>query len=196
MTIFKELIYSGVQSGQIPARTRAARDWYRDAASQSEGDFRPSKVVRGFSEKKRVAKPEPGYMYAFKYDPKFKKTLPYYDTFPLIFPIESYPDGLLGINFHYLPFALRARLMDALYTIASDRRYDEETRILATYDILKAAKKFKMFKPTIKKYLYRYVKTPFLEITAVEWDIALFLPMDNFKKADREEVWKDSRSKI
>jgi len=196
MLIFKELIYNGVRSGQVPARTKAARTWYRDAASQATGNYRPSSVVRQYSEKRRVSKPEPGYMYSFKYDPKMKKTLPYYDVFPLIFPIDLSADGFLGINFHYLPLPLRAKLMDALYTVASDKRYNEETKILATYDTLKGASKFKAFKPTIKKYLYQHVKTPLLEITAAEWDIALFLPMESFKKASAQEVWKDSRGKI
>ena len=196
MLIFKELIYNGVRSGQVPARTKAARTWYRDAASQATGNYRPSSVVRQYSEKRRVSRPELGYMYSFKYDPKMKKTLPYYDVFPLIFPIDLSADGFLGINFHYLPLPLRAKLMDALYTVASDKRYNEETKILATYDTLKGASKFKAFKPTIKKYLYQHVKTPFLEITATEWDIALFLPMESFKKASAQEVWKDSRGKI
>jgi hypothetical protein len=196
MLIFKELIYNGVRSGQIPARSRASRTWYRDAAQQVTGKFQPSKVVRQFPEKKRVARPEPGYMYSFKYDPKHKKTLPYYDVFPLVFPVQQYSDGFLGINFHYLPLPLRAKLMDALYTVASDKRYNEETRILVSYDILKSASKFAMFKPTTKRYLYQHVKTPFLEITAAEWDIALFLPMESFKGASASEVWKDSRGKI
>jgi hypothetical protein len=35
-----------------------------------------------------------------------------------------------------------------------------------------------------------------MEITAPEWDIALFLPMESFKKATKETVWQDSRGKI
>lgn len=196
MLIFKELIYNGVRAGQVPARTKAARTWYRDAAAQATGNYRPSNVVKQFSEKKRVGRPEPGYMYAFKYDPKFKKTLPYYDMFPLIFPIDFYGDGFLGINFHYLPLPLRAKLMDALYSLSTDKRYDEETKLVATYQTLNKASKYAAFKPTVKRYLYENVKTPFLEITAAEWDIALFLPMESFKKASTDEVWKDSRSII
>ena len=35
----------------------------------------------------------------FFYDPKLKKKLPYYDTFPLVLPLENYSDGFLGLNF-------------------------------------------------------------------------------------------------
>ena len=58
-----------------------------------------------------------GQMFMFFYDPKNKQTLPYYDRFPLVFPIELYSDGFLGINLHYLPQKYRANLMDALYSI-------------------------------------------------------------------------------
>ena len=49
----------------------------------------------------------------FIYSPKFAKTLPYYDTFPLVMPLELAEGGFYGLNFHYLPYALRARLLDA-----------------------------------------------------------------------------------
>jgi hypothetical protein len=198
MLIFKEIIYRGVNAGQLPARNKAARDWYRDAAQQTDNVAAksPSKVIRSFEQKRRVARMDPGYMYLFKYDPKGKLKLPYYDTFPLIFPIDLTSDGFMGINFHYLPYVLRAKLMDAIYSTVSDKRYDEKTKVGITYNILKSASKYKAFKPTVKRYLYDHVRSPFLEITAVEWDIALFLPLERFKKSDRQTIWNDSRAMI
>lgn len=198
MLIFKELIYSGVNQGIVPARTVAARNWYRDAAEQIDNPNRlsTSKVIRSFQQKRKVGRMEPGFMYLFKYDPKGKQTLPYYDTFPLIFPIETYPDGFLGINFHYLPLALRAKLMDAIYSTTTDKRYDDNTKVAISYRILKSASKYKAFKPTVKRYLYEHVRSQFLEIKAVEWDIALFLPLEKFKKSDKATIWSDSRSMI
>ena len=43
-----------------------------------------------------------GRMYFFWYDPKLKDVLPVYDRFPMVFPIERYSDGFLGLNLHYL----------------------------------------------------------------------------------------------
>lgn len=198
MLIFKEIIYRGVNAGMLPARNSMAREWYRDAAQQSENvaSSTPSKVIRSFAQKRKVTRMDPGYMYLFKYDPKGKRSLPYYDTFPLIFPIDLTSDGFMGVNFHYLPLVLRAKLMDAIYSTVSDKRYDEKTKVGITYNILKSASKYKAFKPTIKRYLYDHVRSPFLEITAVEWDIALFLPLERFKKSDTQTVWKDSRAMI
>ena len=51
----------------------------------------------------------------FFYDPKYKKTLPYYDTFPLVLPLERIPGGFAGINFHYLrPVKARFTLLERL----------------------------------------------------------------------------------
>ena len=135
-------------------------------------------------------------MYGFAYDPKWKKELPYYDQFPLIFPVEFHADGFTAINFHYLPHILRARLMDALYTTVNNKVYDATTKVRISYDILKGVSKFRLFKPTLKKYLRNHIRSNFFQIASNEWDIALFLPTENFKKASKDQVWADSRKKI
>ena len=86
--------------------------------------------------------------------------------------------------------------MDALYSVTTDKRYDENTKVLATYNILQKASKFKYFKPTVKRYLSKFVRSPFMQITAAEWDIAIFLPVENFKKASKEDVWAESRKMV
>ena len=114
-------------------------------------------------------------MYHFRYDPKGAKTLPYYDKFPLIFMVGPAAGGFYGINLHYLPPQLRAKLMDSLY------------------DITNSASKYKFFKPTFKHYLSSQVKSEFIEINSTEWDTALFLPTERFEKARKSKVFADSR---
>ena len=137
-----------------------------------------------------------GRMYTFFYDPKTKKDLPYYDRFPLIFKIKNVSGGFLGINMHYLPPQLRARLMDALYPLVTNRKYDETTRLRLTYDVLNSAAKYRFFKPTIKKYLNNHVRSRFILINANQWDMALFLPTERFVKKNKNFVWKESRRAI
>ena len=126
---------------------------------------------------------EIGHMYFFSYDPKTKDDLPYYDRLPLIFPFNSTSNGIYGINMHYLPYGLRAKLMDALYTIISDTRFDEKTRLKLSYDVLSSTSRFKYFKPCIKQYLYSHIRSQFVHIRADEWNNALFLPVERFQKA-------------
>jgi hypothetical protein len=122
--------------------------------------------------------------------------LPYYDKFPLIFMVGPAQGGFYGINLHYLPFKLRAKLMDSLYTISSNRKFDESTQLALSYNVLSSASKFKYFKPTFKHYLYNHVQSSFMLIHPTEWDIALMLPTQRFAKASTYKVYSDSREMI
>ena len=134
----------------------------------------------------------PGRMFMYFYDPKHKKTLPYYDRFPLVIPVDEAEGGFVGLNMHYLPLRQRAVLMDALYKTVSDQRYNEKTKMRINYNVLKNASRFKSFKPTFKKYLASNVRTRFVKIEPVEWDIALFLPLQRFEKASAARIHRDS----
>ena len=195
-TVFDDLLLKGVRQGELPARTQQSREWFRNQARTSNvrGDKGASQIVR---DRSRIAnRASLGGMYFFFYDPKTKAKLPYYDRFPLIFKVGQSRGSFDGINMHYLPYRLRARLMDALYETANNKRYDESTRLKLSYDVLKAASKYKEFKPTYKKYLTSNVRSRFIEINASEWDIALFLPVERFEKASKNTVWRDSRNAI
>jgi hypothetical protein len=193
--IFDKLLLQGVRSGQAPARTKAARSWFRNIASEiTSNRVTPNKMLADTS--RMVPGVEPGKMYHFRYDPKLKQTLPYYDKFPLIFMVGPAQGGFYGINLHYLPFKLRAKLMDSLYTISSNRKFDESTQLALSYNVLSSASKFKYFKPTFKHYLYNHVQSSFMLIHPTEWDIALMLPTQRFAKASTYKVYSDSREMI
>lgn len=133
-----------------------------------------------------------GMMYFFVYDPKTKETLPYYDRLPLVLPIEMYHDGFLGLNLHYLAPNYRAILLDKLTGVATNKKFDERTRLRLSYDLLAGSKKYKLFEPCLKRYLYSHMKSKFVKIEASEWDIAIYLPVERFTKAKKEAVFKDS----
>ena len=194
--IFDNILIQGARQGIIPARTVAARDWYRSAAGKLMSNISPSVFEKRTDEARKVSSMEFGYMYAFKYDPKTKNDLPYYDTFPLIFPVRMDSDGFLGINFHYLPPVLRAKLMNALYSTLTNKKYDDTTKVKISYSILQSASMYRYFKPMLKKYLRSQVRSQFLEVQVNEWDIAIFLPTESFRKADTGRVWEESRKKI
>ena len=194
--IFDNILIQGARQGIIPARTVAARDWYRSAAGKLTSNITPGSFEKRPDEARKVSSMEFGYMYAFKYDPKTKNDLPYYDTFPLIFPVRMDSDGFLGINFHYLPPVLRAKLMNALYSTLTNKKYDDTTKVKISYSILQSASKYRYFKPMLKKYLRSHVRSQFLEVQVNEWDIAIFLPTESFRKADTGRVWEESRKQI
>jgi hypothetical protein len=191
--LFDQLLSKGVRSGQIPGRTQQARDWFRDTASKIK-NINEGNLLR--SRDALTNRIEIGKMYMFSYDPKTKKDLPYYDTFPLIFPFNTAPDGFMGINLHYLPYILRAKLMDMLYNYVSDPKLDDKARLKITYSVLSGAATHKYIKPCVKRYLTSHVRSKFINIVPTEWDIALFLPVENFQKANKTKVWADSKKMI
>lgn len=191
--VFDEILERGARAGKIPALSANARNWFRQEARGTTTN--PTRVMS--NNRDRMASTiQPGHMYLFNYDPKLKKSLPYYDTFPLIFPLEEHGKSFLGINLHYLPLRQRAVLMDALYSLASDKNFNEQTRLQVSYNILKASSKYRFFRPAVKRYLRSHVKSRFLKINSKEWDIALFLPLQRFQKATAEQVYRDSRKMV
>ena len=135
---------------------------------------------------------EYGSMYFFAYDPKHKETLPYYDMFPLVIPIERYSNGFLGINFHYLYPKQRAILLDQLMTFANNTNMDETTRIKLTYNSLGSFSKYKRARPCIHRYLDEHIRSQLVQVDANDWGTALFLPVERFKKMNKTQVWAES----
>ena len=132
-----------------------------------------------------------GNMNFFVYDPKHKKTLPYYDRFPLIIPIEEKNTYFLGINFHYLSIPYRISLIEKL--IKFQRTVANEQRIILEW---RDIKRFREVRPAIKKYLKRNVRTTFVKIKEEEFRLALMLPVQDFAKATKYKVYYDSRRMI
>lgn len=190
-TIFDTIITQGVRSGQIPARTQGARDWFRETAEKIR-TVNERTLMKG-DNARLTSTPIIGSMYMFNYDPKWKDELPYYDRFPLVFPFRKVPGGFYGLNLHYLPPPLRAKLMDALYDYANNTRYDETTRIKLNYQLLTSIAKLRFFSPCVKHYLNEHVRSRFVYVYPSEWDIALFLPTERFTKQSKVTVWNDSK---
>ena len=119
---FDKILEKGAALGKLPAKERKSRDWFRTQARKTS--ITPRKL-QSEAKSQAVGRVSMGRMYFFAYDPKTKKELPYYDRFPLIFPFKKAQGGFMGINLHYLPPRLRAKLMDALYGLVTNKKYDE-----------------------------------------------------------------------
>ena len=163
--------------------------WYREKIKEF-GTPGPLDLLR---DGKRNNKPFYGKLNMFMYDPKFKKKLPYYDTFPLVLPLEMYSDGFLGINLHYLPIPLRIKLLDRLVDYSNNTQFDESTRLIVDYSRLK---KIDMIKPCLKRYLASNVRTKFRKVEAEEFMVATLLPVQRFKKQSDSHVFAKSRGMI
>ena len=94
--------------GGLGKSMRDSMNWFKNKVKEIQGRALPAarKLRSELEDQGRlVAQPKLGQMYFYRYDPKFKDKLPYYDTYPLIFPFkyETSPNpGFWGINLHYL----------------------------------------------------------------------------------------------
>lgn len=186
---FLDKLRNALNRNQGVAKTRNARDWFarRGRALKSELRNKFTQVDTAdefYNKSKKVSKNKigPGTIFAYFYDPKYKKDLKYYDRFPLVLVFDFKPDGFIGCNFHYLPPMLRAKLMDEI---------DKSKSIN-----WKALSRIKEIKPTVKRYLYKHISSKVVQIDDDEKEIALFLPTERFKKESKLVVWNDSRSMI
>ena len=192
MAYLMDRINQQLATSGYTVRTRQARDWLRSKLPELKPT--PQKLMQ---DKERMTSSNfIGHMYFFFYDPKTKDSLPYYDKFPLVIPIQRYKDGFLGLNLHYIHPKQRIILLDKLSQFASNKNFDMQTRLKLSYQTLTAFSKAYEATPCIKRYLANHVESRFVEIFADEWDIAALLPVEQFEKATTSKVWSDSRKKF
>ena len=168
---------------------RKTAAWYRNAVSSIADRTSARRLM---NQGKLIGRPSTGRLNMFFYDPKTKARLPYYDVFPLVLPLEPIKGGFMGLNFHYLPYILRFRLLERLQRFA-DGGMKSTTKFNANYDDVKG---INLVKPTIKKYLYSQTRSQFLRIDFDEAALAAYLPVQQFRKAGTTKVWSDSRGMI
>jgi hypothetical protein len=143
-----------------------------------------------------TSKVEIGAMYMYFYDPKFKDQLPFYDTFPLVLPFGPAKGGFYGINVHYLPYLLRAKVLGELMNFADSKTLTPTSKMRLSYNLLNSLQTAAEIKPCIKHYLTTHVRSQFMKINPVDWKAAIFLPVEAFVGATKESVFRDTRSKI
>ena len=159
-----------IKTGNEPFR------WYRNRIKEL-GTPSTAELLRSGKLAKR---PHEGFLNMYIYAPKFKDTLPYYDTFPLIMYLKPAEKGFYGLNFHYLPYALRARLLSRLDPNAN----------------YSALKNVRLVKPTLKRYLNSNVRSRFRKLEEEDFMTAIMLPVQRFRKSSASKVWSDSRKAI
>ena len=176
----------------LTPRTNASRAWLRAKVK----DLKPTSSALMRDRERLKGTSMIGKMYFYFYDPKTKDSMPYYDRFPLVIPIEKYNDGFLGLNLHYIHPKYRMILLDKLSDTMSNDTYDDKTKLKINYRYLAAASRIFEANPCIKRYLFTQIESRFLEITADEWDIAAMLPVESFVGATTSKVYADSRKKF
>ena len=132
-----------------------------------------------------------GQMYAFQYNPKHKETLPYYDMFPLVVISEPLPTGFSGINLHYIPPLVRARLLGKLMD-ASDLDVDVKSKLNSQWGFIRNFSRFPEVRGAVKKYLTSQVSSRMYKVNPEHWKSAIFLDTQQFVGAQAAHIYRQS----
>ena len=151
--------------------------WYKRKVSELASRISAGRLMR---EGKILKTPGFNQLNFFRYNPNTIAILPYYDTFPLVMPIDSAKGGFLGINFHYLPIPLRMRLLETL----AKRNFDGDYSKL---------KNIRLIKPCVKHYLKSQFASGFYRLDELDYAPAIFMPVQSFKKAGMSAAHRDAR---
>jgi hypothetical protein len=196
MASLLDTLTKAVSKGEIKSRAKRSAQWFQDKLKGLKGEARnrfsstnPDKFYRE-SENKIAPmglkkKAQFGDLFCYHYDPKYKKTLPYYDAFPLIMLIGSDKDTFLGCNFHYLNPRFRAILLDKL-TAKIGEGLPKWSKI----------SKIREIAPTVKRYRFDHIDKKVIQIEEDEKEIAIFLPLERFRKSSKSSVWSDSKGRF
>lgn len=173
MSLFNK-ISREMNAAGIKPRTDAARAWLGEKIGKLRIPTDRSNILNDAS---RISpKAFIGRMYFYHYDPKYKDVLPVYDKFPLVIPIETYSDGFLALNLHYLDPYSRLALLDKLLDFVNNDKYNDSTKLNLSYDLLSRTKRYSLFEPCIKRYLLNHIRSSVIYIEPNNWETAIFLP--------------------
>ena len=199
----EESIYQKIlkqSSIQLFEREEESRRWFREKATEvNKNKIIPTNII---IEKEHVPSikniKQVGSLFLYNYAPKHKKTLDYYDTFPIVFPFKIVAQGFYGLNLHYLPTPYRAIFMDNMYSFLNSKDIEKNTTRLAkiTYSVLESRKNLRFFRPCIHMYLHKNIRSKIAFIPPKEWELALFLPIQRFQKKSQNVIWKESLNTI
>ena len=190
-SLFDTLQAQAFRAGVSP-RTKQSQQWFQRNVKKLSDVNRKQLLQDNALDTVNI--PKTGDMIMYFYDPKYKAELPYYDRFPLTIMVEPAKGGFYGLNLHYLSPAVRARFLDELMKLGPKNMSDSTRLTRMRYNTLKGVQKYKEFKPCFKHYLMDHVKSRIVRVPMTEWEIAIFLPVEQFTKIKSDSVWRYSRN--
>jgi hypothetical protein len=192
---FLSKVSDAVRGGTVGKEVKRSAKWFQDKIKGLKGEvknrFSSTNAAKFYRESEKIndavfqKRASLGDLFCYYYNPKYKKTLPYYDMFPMIMLLSAEKETFLGINFHYLRPKWRAILLDRV-----------TAKIGGGLPRWKKIRNIKQIAPTIKRYRFDHIMRKVIPIEEDEQEIAIFLPTERFKKAGKTKVWSESERKF
>ena len=180
---------------RLPEITQKSYSWYTQQALLLNRQGFTAKTVINNPSGIHPSRVIPGKLYMFAYNAKHKATLPYWDSFPMVFPFGIVKGGFIGLNMHYIPVPFRIKLLDRLTEIDGSKQYTKRVKLKLSWELISSSSRLKMLEPCVHSYLNGHVVSQFREIEREDWATAMMLPTQQFNGANSSQVWKDSMKK-
>ena len=182
-------VSDAIRTGTVGKEIKRSARWFHDKIKGLKGEVRnrfsrtnAAKFYRDAETKINPAllhrRASLGDMYCYYYNPKHRDKLPYYDRFPMMMLISADQDTFLGLNFHYLRPKLRAILLDRV-----------SAKIGGGIPKWNRLKKVPEIERVVKRYRFDHIMRKVIPIEENEQEIAIFLPLERFKKASPSKIW-------
>ena len=182
-------VQDAIRSGTVGKEVKRSAKWFHDKVRGLKGELRNrfsrTNPARFYREAETKINPtllhrraQMGDLFCYYYNPKHRATLPHYDMFPMMMLISADKDTFLGLNFHYLRPKLRAILLDRV-----------SAKIGGGLPRWKRLSKIPEIKKVVKRYRFDHIMRKVIPIEKDEQEIAIFLPLEKFKKAGKSMVW-------
>ena len=192
---FLSKVSDAVRGGTVGQEVKRSAKWFQDKIKGLKGEvknrFSSTNAAKFYRESEKIndavfqKRASLGDLFCYYYNPKYRKTLPYYDMFPMIMLLSAEKETFLGINFHYLRPKWRAILLDRV-----------TAKIGGGLPKWSKLRQIRQIAPTIKRYRFDHIMKKVIPIEEDEQEIAIFLPTERFKKAGKANVWSDSERKF
>jgi len=145
--------------------TQESQQWFDQLTAKINAPRKSTSKTSGFKNYRTTNAVMLGRVYAYKYDPKHRATLPFFDENPLVIPF-AFKDGVggkkgfLGINLHFLPRRDRKNVMQ--FFIKQDTESVMKSgEIPINYGMIKNNTRFALLKFCIRMYLLDHVRGMF-----------------------------------
>lgn len=167
-------------------------EWYEETLADKDSTY-----IETFSDGELTQ----GKMFKFRYDPKTKDRLAYWDRSPLVISLGKSPSGLeLGVNLNFLPKEVKYWMVGEIFRyyegdiIASAagkqwRRAYEQKQVPITYDLI--AKNLKEW--GLDFALRQYYMGQMFELSVVcyeEWIRMVMVNWDDYDQVDESQLIK------
>jgi hypothetical protein len=173
---------------------KRSQSWFDEKiAGMNRNRITPNSIMLKDGVDKLTSSLVPSKLYSFYYWPEGAEELPHFDTFPLVFPFAKTDKTFTGLNMHYLDYPMRFALFKQLLKISNATNITEASKMNINWQNIRGISKLAPAQACVKQYLFSQVKSPFLEISPVDWTTAMLLPTARFRKQTTEQVWSQTK---